>query len=81
MQTMWAELARREVSMDSQQEFQKFYQENLALIYRYVYSQVGTEKRPRISHRKFFSKYSAALIKSVAGPVCKNGSISLRAQR
>ena len=29
------------------QEFQTFYQENLGLIYRYVYSKVGNRKRPR----------------------------------
>jgi len=41
MQTMWAGHALKEVPMDTQQEFQQFYQENLGLIYRYVYNQVG----------------------------------------
>jgi len=41
MQTMWAEHSLEEVPMDTQQEFQQFYQENLGLIYRYVYNQVG----------------------------------------
>jgi RNA polymerase sigma-70 factor, ECF subfamily len=41
MQTMWAEPPLEEVPMDTQQEFQQFYQENLGLIYRYVFNQVG----------------------------------------
>ena len=41
MQTMLAEPLLKEVPMDTQQEFQEFYQENLGLIYRYVYNQVG----------------------------------------
>jgi len=41
MQTMWPEHACREVPLDTQQEFQQFYQENLGLIYRHVYNQVG----------------------------------------
>ena len=41
MQTMWPEHAVKEVPLDRQQEFQQFYQENLGLIYRYVYNQVG----------------------------------------
>src|SRR5260370_11063154 len=41
MQTMWAEHSLKEVPMDTQQEFQQFYQENLGLTYRYVYNQVG----------------------------------------
>ena len=41
MQTMWAGHSLKEVPMDTQQEFQQFYQENLGLIYRYVYNQVG----------------------------------------
>ncbi len=41
MQTMWAEHSLKEVLMDTQQEFQQFYQENLGLIYRYVYNRVG----------------------------------------
>src|SRR5215467_16172448 len=41
MQTMWAEHSLEEVPMDTQQEFQQFYQDNMGLIYRYVYNQVG----------------------------------------
>ena len=41
MQTMWAEHSLKEAPMDPQQEFQQFYQENLGLIYRYVYNRVG----------------------------------------
>ncbi len=41
MQTMCAEHALKEVPTDTEQEFQQFYQENLDLIYRYVYNQVG----------------------------------------
>src|SRR6266516_5043450 len=41
MQTMWAEHSLKEVLMDTQQEFQQFYQENLGLIYRYVYRRDG----------------------------------------
>jgi len=44
MQTMWAEPPLEEVLIDAQQEFQKFYQENLGLINRYVYSQVGNSE-------------------------------------
>ncbi len=41
MQTKWAEHSLNEVPLDTQQEFQQFYQENLGLIYRHVYNQVG----------------------------------------
>ncbi len=61
MQTMWAELARREVSMDSQQEFQKFYQENLALIYRYVYSQVGNREEAEDLTSQIFLKVFSSI--------------------
>ena len=44
MQTMCAEHSLKEVPMDTQQEFQKFYQENLGLIYRYVYNQVSNRE-------------------------------------
>jgi RNA polymerase sigma-70 factor (ECF subfamily) len=44
MQTMLAEPLLKEVPMDTQQEFQKFYQENLGLIYRFVHSQVGNRE-------------------------------------
>src|SRR5260370_9036987 len=41
MQAILAEPPLREVPLGRQQEFQKFYQENLGLIYRYVYNQIG----------------------------------------
>ena len=41
MQAISAEPPLREVPLDRHQEFQNFYQENLGLIYRYVYNQVG----------------------------------------
>lgn len=61
MQTMWAERARREVSMDSQQEFQKFYQENLGLIYRYVYSQVGNREEAEDLTSQIFLKVVSSI--------------------
>jgi RNA polymerase sigma-70 factor (ECF subfamily) len=61
MQTMWAERARREVSMDSQQEFQKFYQENLGLIYRYVYSQVGNREEAEDLTSQIFLKVFSSI--------------------
>jgi len=56
MQTMWAERALREVPMDSQQEFQKFYQENLGLIYRYAYSQIGNREEAEDLTSQIFLK-------------------------
>ena len=44
MQAITAEPPLREVPLDRQQEFQKFYQENLGLIYRYVYNQIGNRE-------------------------------------
>jgi DNA-directed RNA polymerase specialized sigma24 family protein len=44
MQAISAEPPLREVPLDRQQEFQKFYQENLGLIYRYVYNQIGNRE-------------------------------------
>jgi len=44
MQTMLAEPLLKEVPMDTQQEFQEFYQENLGLIYRFVHNQVGNRE-------------------------------------
>src|SRR6266567_8210986 len=41
MQAISVEPPLREFPLDRQQEFQQFYQENLGLIYRYVYNQVG----------------------------------------
>jgi RNA polymerase sigma-70 factor, ECF subfamily len=41
MQAISVEPPLKEVPLDSQQEFQQFYQENLGLIYRHVYNQVG----------------------------------------
>src|SRR5438876_2917253 len=56
MQTMWAEPPLKEVPMDTQQEFQKFYQENLGLIYRYVYSQVGNREEAEDLTSQIFLK-------------------------
>ena len=41
MQVISVEPPLKEVPLDRQQEFQQFYQENLGLIYRHVYNQVG----------------------------------------
>ena len=41
MQAISVEPSLKEVPLDKQQEFQQFYQENLGLIYRHVYNQVG----------------------------------------
>src|SRR5438094_5667161 len=61
MQMMSAEHARREVSIDSQQEFQKFYQENLGLIYRYVYSQVGNREEAEDLTSQIFLKVVSSI--------------------
>src|SRR3989440_4938800 len=61
MQTMWAERSRREVSMDSQQIFQKFYQENLSLIYRYVYSQVRNSEEAEDLTSQIFLKVVSSI--------------------
>ncbi len=61
MQTMWAEPPLKEVLMDTQQEFQKFYQENLGLIYRYVYSQVGNSEEAEDLTSQIFLKVVSSI--------------------
>jgi RNA polymerase sigma-70 factor, ECF subfamily len=61
MQTMWAEPPLTEVLMDTQQEFQKFYQENLGLIYRYVYSQVGNSEEAEDLTSQIFLKVVSSI--------------------
>src|SRR5207247_3111038 len=61
MQTMWPEHALKEVPMDTQQEFQKFYQENLGLIYRYVYSQVGNSEEAEDLTSQIFLKVVSSI--------------------
>jgi len=61
MQTMWAEPPLKEVPMDTQQEFQKFYQENLGLIYRYVYSQVGNREEAEDLTSQIFLKVVSSI--------------------
>ena len=41
MQAISVQPPLKEVPLDREQEFQQFYQENLGLIYRHVYNQVG----------------------------------------
>ena len=61
MQTMWTEPPLEEVPMDTQQEFQKFYQENLGLIYRYVYSQVGNSEEAEDLTSQIFLKVVSSI--------------------
>jgi len=56
MQTMWPEHAVKEVPLDRQQEFQQFYQENLGLIYRHVYNQVGIREEAEDLTSQIFLK-------------------------
>src|SRR6266516_719044 len=56
MQTMSAEHALREVPIDTQQAFKEFYQENLGLIYRYVYNQVGNKEEAEDLTSQIFLK-------------------------
>src|SRR5438876_11160199 len=61
MQTMWAEPPLKEVPVDTQQEFQQFYQENLGLIYRYVYSQVGNSEEAEDLTSQIFLKVVSSI--------------------
>ncbi len=61
MQTMCAERACREVPMDTQQEFQQFYQENLGLIYRYVYNQVSNREEAEDLTSQIFLKVVSSI--------------------
>jgi RNA polymerase sigma-70 factor (ECF subfamily) len=61
MQTTQAEHALREVPLDTQQEFQEFYQENLGLIYRYVYSQVGNREEAEDLTSQIFLKVVSSI--------------------
>ena len=61
MQTMWAEHSLEEVPMDTQQEFQQFYQENLGLIYRYVYNQVSNREEAEDLTSQIFLKVVSSI--------------------
>jgi RNA polymerase sigma-70 factor (ECF subfamily) len=61
MQTMWAEHSLKEVPMDTQQEFQQFYQENLGLIYRYVYNQVSNREEAEDLTSQIFLKVVSSI--------------------
>jgi len=61
MQTMCAERACREVPMDTQKEFQQFYQENLGLIYRYVYNQVSNREEAEDLTSQIFLKVVSSI--------------------
>src|SRR5215467_9238290 len=61
MQTTQAEYALREVPIDTQQEFQEFYQDNLGLIYRYVYSQVGNREEAEDLTSQIFLKVVSSI--------------------
>jgi RNA polymerase sigma-70 factor, ECF subfamily len=61
MQTTQAEYALREVPIGTQQEFQEFYQENLGLIYRYVYSQVGNREEAEDLTSQIFLKVVSSI--------------------
>jgi RNA polymerase sigma-70 factor (ECF subfamily) len=61
MQTMWPEHPLEEVPIDTQHEFQKFYQENLDLIYRYVYSQVVNSEEAEDLTSQIFLKVVSSI--------------------
>jgi RNA polymerase sigma-70 factor, ECF subfamily len=56
MQTTRVEHPLKKVSTDNQQEFQRFYQENLGMIYRYVYSQVSNREEAEDLTSQIFLK-------------------------
>jgi RNA polymerase sigma-70 factor (ECF subfamily) len=61
MQTIWAEPPLKEVPLDTQQEYQTFYQENLGLIYRYVYKQVGNSEEAEDLTSQIFLKVVSSI--------------------
>ena len=61
MQAISVEPPLREFPLDRQQEFQKFYQENLSLIYRYVYSQVGNSEEAEDLTSQIFLKVVSSI--------------------
>ncbi len=61
MQTMLAEPPLKEVPIDTRQEFQRFYQENLGSIYRYVYSQVGNSEEAEDLTSQIFLKVVSSI--------------------
>src|SRR5438552_8111290 len=56
MQLISVEPPLKEVPLDRQQEFQQFYQENLGLIYRHVYNQVGIREEAEDLTSQIFLK-------------------------
>jgi RNA polymerase sigma-70 factor (ECF subfamily) len=56
MQTTSVEHLLKKGSTDNQQEFQRFYQENLGMIYRYVYSQVSNREEAEDLTSQIFLK-------------------------
>src|SRR6266704_6120574 len=61
MQAISVEPPLREFPLDRQQEFQKFYQENLGLIYRYVYNQVGNGEEAEDLTSQIFLKVVSSI--------------------
>ncbi|HYX50014.1 MAG TPA: RNA polymerase sigma factor, partial [Ktedonobacteraceae bacterium] len=61
MQTMLAEPPLKEIPMDTRQEFQRFYQENLDLIYRHVYNQVGNRDEAEDLTSQIFLKVISSI--------------------
>src|SRR6266536_5975436 len=61
MQAISVEPPLREFPLDRQQEFQQFYQENLGLIYRYVYSQVGNSEEAEDLTSQIFLKVVSSI--------------------
>ena len=56
MQVISVEPPLKEVPLDRQQAFQQFYQENLGLIYRHVYNQVGIREEAEDLTSQIFLK-------------------------
>ena len=66
-----AQLAGAERETVNAQEFQTFYQENLSLIYRFVYSKVGNREEAEDLTSQIF-------IKAVRGVDTERGSLSMQ---